>query len=218
MLASNTALKRLKPCFEKCEERTMMSLVFVLNGNSFNAAGPSSLTANAASVLRRAGDHVVQISYPHISNPAALDAMARSIARRTHGQAIGLVGFSAGGALALRLAATPGLDVRAALDYYGVPDVRAYLRRHAIDQVYGPVAGFTPFRAALVTRLSGPIATSARVIAAYGSRDPLVQATSSTAELLADDPAAHVYGYVGGHGVSIGGSRPALEDFLEHLG
>ena len=90
-----------------------MSLVFILNGNSFNAAGPSSLTANAAAVLRHAGNQVVELSYPHVSTSATFNALARSIARRAHGQAIGLVGFSAGGALALRLAATPGLNVRA---------------------------------------------------------------------------------------------------------
>ena len=201
---------------EACEPRALLTLVFVLNGNSFNAAKPNALTANAASVLRAAGAQVVQLGNPKIGSPAALAALANQIGHQAHGRAVGIVGFSAGGALALRLAATPGLKVNAVLDYYGVPDVRAYLGRH--PGTTNPIAGLAPFRAPLVARLSGPVATPARVVAAFGAADPHVDADASRADLLADAPGAAVYTYDGGHGVAIDASRPALADFLAHLG
>ena len=42
-----------RPVIEPCERRPLPLSVFVLNGNSFMAARPSILTANAAAVLRR---------------------------------------------------------------------------------------------------------------------------------------------------------------------
>jgi putative intracellular protease/amidase len=129
-----------------------------------------------------------------------------------------LVGFSAGGALALRIGATPGLKASAVLDYYGVPDVRAYLERHASDHVYRPISGLAPFRRALVLLLSGPLATQAHVVAAFGQYDPNVRPGTSSVDLINDDPNADVYAYRGGHGVSITASSPALQDFLAHLG
>ena len=208
--------RRINPGVEPCEGRTLMTLVFVLNGNSFNAAKPNSLTANAAAVLKAAGDQVVQLSNPKISSPAALTALEVQIRKQAHGQAVGLVGFSAGGALALHIAATPGLKVTSVLDYYGVPDVRAFLARHT--GTTNPIAGLAPFRAPLVAALSGPVATSAHVVGAFGAGDPHVNAVSSEADLVADVPGAATYTYAGGHGVAITASRPALDDFLAHLG
>jgi dienelactone hydrolase len=202
---------------EQCEDRCLTTLIVVLNGNGFEAAGPNQLTANAAAVLRQAGNQVVQLSNTTINTPAAYNALARKIVKLAHGQDIGLVGFSAGGALAIHLAATPGLKVNAELDYYGVPDIRAYLQRHSIDHKLRPISGLAPFRPAVVSLLSGPLATSARVIAAFGERDPNVRPDTSSADLLRDDPSAHIYTYAGGHGVSIAASRPALEDFLFDL-
>jgi hypothetical protein len=69
----------------------------------------------------------------------------------------------------------------------------------------------------VVSLLTGPIATSAHVVAAFGVFDPDVQPDTSSADVLRDDPDARVYTYPGGHGVSITASRPALEDFLTHL-
>ena len=196
----------------------MCTLIFVLNGASFAAASPSNLTADAAAVLRRAGHRAVQLANPPINTPSAFRALAGSIVKMARGQPVGLVGFSAGGALALRIAATPGLQVNAVLDYYGVPDVRAYLQRHADDRNYRPISGLAPFRPSAVALLSGPLSTSARVVAAFGQRDPNVDAETSSADLLRDDPEAHVYTYPGAHGVGITASRPALDDFLAHLG
>jgi dienelactone hydrolase len=139
------------------------------------------------------------------------------VVRMAHGQTIGLVGFSAGGALALRVATTPGLKVGAVLDYYGVPDIQAYLQRHARDHIYRPISGLAPFRTSLTSLLSGPLVTQAQVIGAFGQFDPNVRADTSSADLLRDDVNAHVYTYSGAHGVGITASRPALEDFLSHV-
>src|SRR5262249_1354437 len=99
----------------------------------------------------------------------------------------------------------------------GVPDVQAYLQRHSVDHNYRPISGLAPFRAPIVSLLSGPVATSARVVGAFGQSDPNVRADTSTADLLRDDPQAHVYTYAGAHGAPITASRPALDDFLKHL-
>ena len=193
----------------------MLTLVFVLNGNSFNAARPNSLTANAASVLKAAGDQVVQLSNPTINSTAALAKLEAQVKKMAHGLTVGLVGFSAGGALALHIAATPGLKVSAVLDYYGVPDVRDFLDRHT--GTTNPIAGLAPFRAPIVAALSGPVTTSAHVVGAFGAADPHVNAAASEADLLTDVPDADVFTYAGGHGVAITASRPALDDFLAHL-
>ncbi len=140
-----TRTPRPIPEFEACEGRALTTLVFVLNGNSFAAAGPSILTANAADVLHTAGDRVVQLSYPAIQSVGAFRSLAATVVRLAHGQPVGLVGFSAGGALALRVATTPGLNVSTVLDDYGVPDVRSYLRFHARDHQYRPISGLAPF-------------------------------------------------------------------------
>ena len=204
------------PIVERCEDRALMTLVFVLNGNSFNAAKPNRLTANAASVLHAAGDQVVQLANARINSPAALKSLEATIVKQAHGQSVGLVGFSAGGALALRIAAAPRLKVSAVLDYYGVPDVQAYLDRSTGN--VNPIAGLAPFKAPVVAALSGPVATSAHVVAAFGQDDPHVVAATSAADLRADVPTADVFTYAGGHGVAITASRPALDDFLAHLG
>ena len=207
----------MRPTVEVCEDRTLMTLVFVLNGASFAATGPGRLTAGAASVLQHAGDRVVQLANPAINSAAAYNALAHRVVKLAHGQTVGLVGFSAGGALALHIATTPGLKVSSVLDYYGVPDVRAYLQRHAGDHVYRPISGLAPFRDSLVSTLSGPIGTSAHVVAAFGEFDPNVRADTSAADLLQDDPGADVYTYPGAHGVAITASPAALDDFLSHL-
>lgn len=208
-------LRRTVPSVERCEDRTLLTLVFVLNGNSFRAAQPNRLTADAAHVLQAAGDQVIQLSNPTINSPAALRALGNQIRQRAHGQTVGLVGFSAGGALALRVAATPGLKVSSVLDYYGVPDVQKYLNRHTGTN--NPILGLAPFKAPLVAALSGPVTTTAHVVGAFGAADPHVNAAASEADLLADVPGADVFTYAGGHGVAITTSRPALDDFLAHL-
>ena len=219
MMTRRPPPRRLTPDFERCEDRTLTALIFVLNGASFAASGPNSLTADASAVLTRAGNQVVQLSNPAINSPAAFHSLVAKVANLAHGRSVDLVGFSAGGALALRIAATatPGLNVNAVLDYYGVPDVREYLQRHRFDHNVRPISGLAPFRAGIVSLLSGPLTTKAHVVAAFGLFDPNVRSDTSSADLLRDDPDAHVYTYTGAHGVPITASTPALEDFLAHL-
>jgi dienelactone hydrolase len=210
-------MAKFLPAFERCEDRTLMTLVFVLNGNSFNSANPNDLTANAAAILHKAGNRVIQLSNAQINSAAAFKSLTAAVTRMAHGQTVGLAGFSAGGALALHIAASPGLNVSSVLDYYGVPDVGAYLERHAADHFYRPISGLAPFRPSLVALLSGPLPPGPHVVAAFGEFDPHVQADTSSADLLHDDPNADIYTYAGAHGVPITASRPALDDFLAHL-
>jgi hypothetical protein len=203
--------------FERCEDRTLATLVFVFNGNGFGAAKPDALTANAARVLQRAGNQVVQLSNPVLGTPAAFFGLARQIASISRGRPIGIVGFSAGGTLAARLAGIPALHVTAALDYYGPPDLQDFLALHRGDRFDRFVATHAHFNAAGIALLSGPSDTAAHVVAAFGLDDVNVVATDSAASFQRDFPGGQVYEYPGPHGVSILASPPALEDFLAHL-
>ncbi len=209
-------LRRATPGVEPCEDRTLTTLVFILNGNGFAAAGTSSLTANAAAVIRASGNQPVQVPYSAVTL-GSFEALAAKLIKAAHGQRVGLVGFSAGGAVALRLAEVPGLNAIAVLDYYGVPDVQAYLQRHAVDHNYRPIEGLAPFRGPIISLLSGPVRTYAKVVAAFGAYDPNVGAATSSADLRKDAPRAHIYTYAGAHGVPITASIPALTDFLNDL-
>lgn len=209
--------QRFQPEVERCESRVSLTLVVIFNGNGFRAARPDALTGQAAAVLREAGNRIVEVATPAIQAAGSVRALAGQVAKLAHGQAVGIVGFSAGGALALRVAADPRVHASAVLDYYGVPDVRAYLNRHAADGFVRPIAGLAPFRPALVASLSGPINTEAHVVGAFGQTDPNVRADATAADLRADDPSAVVYTYPGGHGAAITASPAALDDFLAHL-
>ena len=201
------------PGFEPCEPRTLTALIVVFNGNGFDAARPGPLTDSAAQVLHAAGNQVVQLAYPRLNTPGAFHAVAARVAMLSHGRPVALVGFSAGGALALRLSAVPSLHVVDVLDEYGPPDVRDDLDAGRMH----PVRGLAPFSKATVDLLSGPVRTTAHVVATYGLSDPGVPAGPSAASLRRDLPSVHIYFYRGGHGVAISASRPALEDFLSHL-
>jgi hypothetical protein len=202
---------------ERCEDRTLLTLVFVLNGNAFSAAKPDALTANAAQVLQNAGDRAIQLSTPKISTAAAFYEVARQIESMSHGRPIGLVGFSAGGALAARISGVPGLHVKAVLNDYGPPDLRDYFRFHHGDRFATYIRGHVHFSPSAMRLLSGPSDSSAYVVSAFGLDDDNVNATQSTASFLKDFPLGRVYTYPGPHGVSINASRAALEDFLAHL-
>jgi dienelactone hydrolase len=202
---------------EGCEERVLTTLVFVLNGNAFSAATPGILTSNAAHVLRRAGDHAVQLAYPTIATAGAFYGLEQQIKSLSHGQPIGIVGFSAGGSLALRIATDKGLHVVAVLDYYGPPDLKAWLHYHGNDRFARYVREHVPFTRAAMNLFSGSIATNAHVVAAFGLRDHNVVASVSEASFKRDLPDASLYTYDGGHGVGIETSRPALQEFLASL-
>ena len=78
---------------EQCEERTLNTLVFVLNGNAFAAASPNTLTANAAAVLANAGDPAVQLAYPTMATPGDFHEFEHQVGSLSHGKPIGIVGF-----------------------------------------------------------------------------------------------------------------------------
>ena len=205
------------PSFEQCEERVLNTLVFVLNGNAYSAASPSILTANAAQVLRQAGQQAVQLAYPSMATPAAFYGLEHRIKSLSHGQPIGIVGFSAGGSLAVRIATDKALHVVSVLDYYGPPDLNDYFRYHKSDRFSQYILGHVPFTRGAINLLSGPIATDVHVVGAFGLRDANVVASQSTASLQRDLPEASIYTYAGPHGVGINASRPALNEFLVNL-
>ena len=113
------------------------TLVFVFNGNAYAEAKPNStLTQGAANILMAHGDRAVQLTTPAMDSPAAFYQLANEIRAISKGQPIGLMGFSAGGTLALRLAGLPRLNVKAAVSYYGPPDLRDWLGFHKGDRFY----------------------------------------------------------------------------------
>jgi hypothetical protein len=203
---------------ELCEDRTLPStLVFILNGNAYSAAKPNALTANAALVLSHAGARSVQISYPTMNTPGAFRALDSQIRRMSHGQPIGIVGFSAGGTLALRLATDKALHVRAVLDYYGPPDVNDYFPYHGSDYFAQYVMGHAHFTRAGLNTLSGPINTTAHMVAAFGLNDINVVARVSQTSLQHDAPSTSAYTYPGPHGVGITACPTALDEFVACL-
>jgi dienelactone hydrolase len=203
--------------FEQCEGRILPTLVFVLNGNDYGAAKPSDLTAHAARVLQKAGNQAIQLSTPELATTGAFYSLVKKIDSLSHGQPIGIVGFSAGGTLAARLAGVKTLHVTAALAYYSPPDLRDYLNFHRGDRYYRSAVGHVHFTSSAINLLSGPSDTSAYVVSAFGLYDHNVVASESTASFRRDFPHGQVYYYPGPHGVSINASYPALEDFLTHL-
>jgi dienelactone hydrolase len=203
--------------FESCDDRILTTLVFVFNGNAYSQTQPDALTAFAARILETGGDQAIQLSTPNMDTPAAFDSVVEQVSNLSHGQPIGLVGFSAGGTLALRLAGVPKLNVKDVLADYSPPDLRDYLDYHRGDRFYRYVVGHVGFNPGVIDLLSGPSNTSAHVVTAYGLSDHNVVASASTASFQRDFPQGHVYYYPGGHGVSITASMPALEDFLAHL-
>jgi len=205
------------PSFERCEERILTTLVFVLSGNAYSAASPNTVTANAAQVLRQAGNQAVQLAYPMMATPAAFFGLERQIQSLGHGQPIGIVGFSAGGTLALRIATDKAIRVVSVLDCYGPPDLNDYLLYHKSDRFARHILGRVPFTRSAINLLSGPIATNAHVVAAFGLRDANVVAFGSAVSLQRDLPEASIYTYDGPHGVGINACPLALEEFLANL-
>lgn len=214
----NRASRRCRPRVEVCEVRALTALIFVLNGNAFSAAGPNTLTEDAARLLSASGNRVIQLSYPTIGTLRAFHRLADQIARLSDGRPIGLVGFSAGGTLAARLSGLSELNVKAVLDDYGPPDLRAWAQSHGRDRFAQYVFSHVRFSPGFLDAMSGPSPSTAYIAAAFGQQDDNVTAPVSAASFARDFAVGHVYTYRGGHGAAIGASRPALEDFLAHLG
>ena len=136
----------------------------------------------------------------------------------SQGQPIGLMGFSAGGALAMRLAGQPGLNVTAVMDYYGPPDLDAWIASHHDDYYYRYVASHVHLTTAVENLLSGPSTSNADFVGAFGLDDGNVIASVSTASFEKDFQHGQVYDYPGPHGVTLYADYTAYQDFLDHLG
>jgi Dienelactone hydrolase family len=202
---------------EQLEPRSLLTLVFVFNGNAFAKATPNQLTQNTAALLESHGNRAIQLTMPAMDGPADFYEVVNEVRSLSNGQPIGLIGFSAGGSLALRLAGVSGLNVKAAAAYYGPPDLREYLQYHHGDRDYRYVTSHVHLDAAIIDLLSGPSDTSAYLIDAFGTRDHNVVAGPSTVYFNQDFPDGHVYDYVGPHGVSPTADPQALSAFLDHL-
>ena len=210
-------MRQFHPTFEQFESRLLPTLVFVFNGDAFAEAKPNAITQLAADQIIRDGDRAIQLTTPAMDGPGAFFQLARTIQTISMGQPIGLMGFSAGGALAMRLAGLPGLNVKAALNFYGPPDFRDWLNYHGGDRFYQYVATHFRITPKFVDLMSGVSKTNAYIVSAFGLRDQNIVSSPSTASLERDFPGSHVYYYPGPHEVTVNASPPAFHDFLSHL-
>jgi hypothetical protein len=210
-------MKRFRPSIEPCEPRRLLTLVFVFNGNAFAATTPSQNTQVAAGLLARYGDRAIQLSTPPIGTPAAFYSLAQKIASISHGQPIGLLGFSAGGSLAARLSQVPELHVTAALNYYGPPDMGDWMSYHLGDHYENYVTSHVRLTSDFLGIMSGVSDSQAFIVNAFGTRDHNVVSSVSTASFIADFKYGKVFTYPGPHGVSVQACPPAFADFIDHL-
>jgi hypothetical protein len=211
------ASKRLLLSLETLESRSLATMVFLLGGNAFAQATATPQTRNAAVDLASRGDQPIQVSYRAMNSPLAFNQVANQIRRISQGQPIGLIGFSAGGTIALRLASVPGLNVKAVLNFYGPPDLSDWLNEHVGDAAYRRVAQIVGRSQRLIQQLSGPSDTTAHVVSVFGLQDRTVLAAPSTASFQMDFPGGAVYYYAGTHGVNIRANYGAYEQFLADL-
>jgi hypothetical protein len=210
-------MRRFQPSIEPFEPRLLPTLVFVFNGNAFAAAKPNSITQIAADQLIRHGDQAIQVTTPAMNGPSAFFQLANEIRAMSKGRPIGLMGFSAGGALAMRLAGLPGLNVKAVMSYYGPPDFRDWLNYHYGDHFYRYVTTHVHVTPGFVRLMSGVGDTQAYIVSAFGLHDQNIQSAMSTASFDRDFQQGAVYYYPGPHGVTLYACYPAFADFLAHL-
>jgi acetyl esterase/lipase len=210
-------MRRFRPVVEPCEVRSCPTLVFVFPGNALAAASPDFVTQTAADRLMRSGDQAIQVSTPALDGPDDFYQIVDYVRTVSQGQPIGLMGFSAGGALALRLAGQPGLNVTAVMNYYGPPDLDAWIASHQDDYYYRYVASHVHLTSAVESLLSGPTTSNAYFVSAFGLDDRNVIASVSTASFQRDFPHGQVYYYAGPHGVTLYADYAAYQDFVDHL-
>ena len=210
-------MRRFRPEVEPCETRVCPTLVFIFPGNALAAASPGLQTQTAADRLIRDGEQPIQVSTPALDGPAAFYRIADYVRTVSQGQPIGLMGFSAGGALAMRLAGQPGLNVQAVMNYYGPPDLDAWIASHGDDYYYRYVASHVHLTSAVENLLSGPSTSSAYFVGAFGLDDQNVIASVSVASFQRDFQQGHIYLYPGPHGVTLYADYAAYQDFLDHL-
>jgi hypothetical protein len=210
-------MRRFRPTFDVFEARLVPTLVFVFPGNALAAASTDSLTQQAVDALEKEGDRAIQVSTPALVSTAVINQIANEIRAASHGRPIGLMGFSAGGMLATRLAGMPGLDVKAVMDYYGPPDMKDWLKFHGHDHDYQYVVTHVQLTSGVVNLLSGPSDTQAFVVGAFGLHDTNVNAHVSADSLQKDFQDEQVFYYPGPHGVSLYANYQAFLDFVHHL-
>ncbi|QEH33609.1 Alpha/beta hydrolase family protein [Aquisphaera giovannonii] len=208
---------RLRPIAESLESRSLMAMVFLLNGNGYAQASPSIQTRVAAADLARRGHTPIQVSYASMTGLGPYLALANSLVRASQGQPIGLIGFSAGGTLALRLASYPGLRVSSVLNFYGPPDLAGWLSYHGRDMYARRISQNIDGSRAFIDAMSGPGDSSAHLVSVFGERDRNVDAVSSASSFRQDFRSGVVYTYAGNHGVTIRAQPTAYQDFLSHL-
>jgi dienelactone hydrolase len=211
-------MKRFRPSFEQFESRVLPTLVFVFNGNAFARSSPDSAhTQLAAALLMADGDRAVQLATPPMNSPRDFDQLAASIFAISKGRPIGLMGFSAGGALAMRLSQVPKLNVKAVMNYYGPPDLRDWLNFHRGDRYYNRVVTHVRFSPGIIALLSGPSKSTAFIVSAFGRDDRIIVSSVSTASFHRDFQQGQVFTYAGGHGVTVYADLGAFRVFLSHL-
>jgi dienelactone hydrolase len=211
-------MRNFHPSVEQFEPRMLPTLVFVFNGNAFAAATPDQPhTGLAAQQLIKHGDQAIQLATPAMSDPAAFYQVADEIFAISKGQPIGLMGFSAGGGLAMRLSGDSKLNVKAVLSYYGPPDLRDYLDYHRGDRFDAYVTSHTHFDSGIIDLLSGPSPSTAFIVSAFGLEDHNIVSSVSTASFDRDFQYGQVFYYPGGHGVTMFADYAAFQDFLSHL-
>jgi hypothetical protein len=211
-------MRRFHPSFEQFEPRMLPTLVFVFNGNALAEAKPDKIhTQLAAQQLIAHGDRAVQLTTPAMNSPRDFYQLADEIHAISKGQPIGLMGFSAGGTLAIRLSQVARLNVKAAMNYYGAPDLADWLKYHRGDRFYKYVTTHIHFDSGIIALLSGPSPSRAFVVSAFGLADHNCVSSVSTASVNRDFQHGQVFDYPGGHGVSLYADYAAFEDFLSHL-
>jgi hypothetical protein len=210
-------MRSFRPSLEPLEPKTFPTLVFLFSGNAFAEAKPNLETQVAADQLIRAGDQAIQLSTPAMDGPDPFYQVAQTIRVLSQGRPIGLMGFSAGGAVAMRLAGLPGLNVQAVLNFYGPPDLQNWLNYHFGDRYYRFVTSHVRLTPSFVRLMTGPSSTSAYIVNAFGLRDRNIVASESTSSFYQDFQHGAVFYYAGPHGVTSYASIPAFRDFLAHL-
>jgi hypothetical protein len=210
-------MRRYRPEVEPCESRVYPTLVFIFPGNALAAAAADIPTQTAADQLIRHGDQAIQVSTPALNGPGAFYRIVDYVRTVSQGQPIGLVGFSAGGALAMRLAGQPGLNVQSVMDYYGPPDLDGWIASHNDDRYYQYVVSHVHLTNQVANLLSGPSPSDAYFVAAFGLEDENVIASVSTEYFQKDFQHGQVYYYSGPHGVTLYADYAAFQDFLDHL-
>ena len=189
-----------------------------LQRQAFAAAKPDKVhTQLAAQQLIEHGDRAIQLATPAMDSPAAFYQLADEILALSKGQPIGLMGFSAGGSLAMRLSGVPELNVKAVMSYYGPPDLRDWLNYHHGDRFYNYVTSHVHFDTGIIDLLSGPSTSTAFIVSAFGLEDHNIVSSVSTASFDRDFQHGQVFDYPGPHGVTLFADYPAFKDFLSHL-